>query len=248
MPAVALLAYLRRSGATVSLTPENRVRVEAPPGLLDGALRAAIRADREDLLALLHAEESSSILNCELASFASVPSGPALATGASRTLRTQRTQLPQNNIETGESLDRDHAPDHSPEIDRAWTDGLQRLMRMPAPSGFTDERWRTGIAWCWRLAHEHGEALHLRGWTAAELFGLHPIAPATRYDAMGLAFLMRPNDRLLDLGDEHAIVLRSTGAIHRFTRASHSAESRPAWLLQPAAQKLQVAGATRLPR
>ena len=119
---------------------------------------------------------------------------------------------------------------------------------MPAPSGFTEERWRAGVDWCWRLAHEDGEAAHQRGWTAAELFGLHPIAPASRYDAMGLAFLMRPRDRILDLGGEHALVLRSTGAMHRFTRASHSAESRPAWLLQSAAQKLQVAGATQLPR
>ena len=59
MPAVALLAFLRRSGATVALTSENQVGVEAPRGLLDGALRVAIRADREDLLALLQAEESS---------------------------------------------------------------------------------------------------------------------------------------------------------------------------------------------
>ena len=77
MPAVALLAFLRRSGATVTLTPENQVGVEAPRGLLDGALRAAIRADREDLLALLQAEESSSILDGEPASFASDPSAPA---------------------------------------------------------------------------------------------------------------------------------------------------------------------------
>ncbi|MGO4337894.1 hypothetical protein AB4037_23540 [Labrys sp. KB_33_2] len=28
------------------------------------------------------------------------------------------------------------------------------------------------------------------GWTAAELFGLHPVAPLTRYDVMGLVWLL----------------------------------------------------------
>jgi hypothetical protein len=110
MPAVALLASLRRAGATVSLTLENRVRVAAPPGVLDHVLRAAIRAHREGLLALLRLEGIPCIQDRKLASVASVASG---ASGASeedpsrrsaRTHRTQRTQDKQNYHEDGEDL------------------------------------------------------------------------------------------------------------------------------------------------
>jgi hypothetical protein len=97
--------------------------------------------------------------------------------------------------------------------------------------GFADDRWRTGTRWCLQLAREHGLAALQHGWTAPDLFGLHPTAPAARYDAMGVAFLMRARDRILSFDNEHPLVLRATGAVHRFVRGSHSPESRPAWQL-----------------
>jgi hypothetical protein len=103
---------------------------------------------------------------------------------------------------------------------------------MPIPTGFTRERWEIGVAWAWRLARDHGpEALAL-GWTAQELFGLHPAAPSCRYDGMGLAFLLRPADEVVEVTAHGARVRRATGAEHRFRLGMQARESTPAWLIE----------------
>ncbi len=54
-----------------------------------------------------------------------------------------------------------------------------------------DRRWRQACSDADRFVRNWGrEAVEL-GWTAGDLFGLHPIAPLARYDAMGLVWLLR---------------------------------------------------------
>ena len=87
----ALLAKLQNRGALVSLTVENKIRVEAPEGVLDDHLREAIRHERESLLALLRTSPTQE-RDGSFASFASFASDRRAGNWKARTLRTQRTQ------------------------------------------------------------------------------------------------------------------------------------------------------------
>ncbi len=87
----ALLATLQDRGALVSLTAENKIRVEAPEGMLDDHLREAIRQERESLLALLRTSPTRE-RDGSFASFASFASARRVENWMARSLRTQRTQ------------------------------------------------------------------------------------------------------------------------------------------------------------
>jgi hypothetical protein len=87
----ALLATLQDRGALVSLTVENKIRIEALEGMLDDHLREAIRQERESLLALLRTSPTRE-WDGSFASFASFASARRAENWKARTLRTQRTQ------------------------------------------------------------------------------------------------------------------------------------------------------------
>jgi hypothetical protein len=113
-----------------------------------------------------------------------------------------------------------------------WREGLARLPVLSPPAGFTEARWAVGVWWARKLAHEHGVAAFVMGWNAEDLFGLDPVAPAARYDGMGLAFLLRLGSTIMCLDDERAITRAPSGAKHRFPRRRTSQVSRPAWNLR----------------
>ncbi len=84
----ALLATLQDRGALVSLTVENKIRIEALEGVLDDHLREAIQQERESLLALLRTSPTRE----RDGSFASFASARRVENWMARSLRTQRTQ------------------------------------------------------------------------------------------------------------------------------------------------------------
>jgi hypothetical protein len=80
------------------------------------------------------------------------------------------------------------------------------------------------------------------GWTDAELFGIHPCAPKSRIEAMGLVVAvasskLRPPLRVADLSPADATIVTGTGA--RLTyRRFHPSIGRPIWLLPELQQDL----------
>jgi hypothetical protein len=56
------------------------------------------------------------------------------------------------------------------------------------------------------------------GWIANDLFGLHPIAPLARYDAMGLLWLLHGRP-VVSLTATEATIQSSSGATLSFQRA-----------------------------
>jgi len=80
------------------------------------------------------------------------------------------------------------------EVLRDWSEGLRRLDVARPPPDFSPEQWRQLIGdgeTC--LAAWGREAARL-GWSGLDLFGAHPIAPAARYDLMGLVPLIRGHE------------------------------------------------------
>ncbi|QEN86858.1 hypothetical protein FZC33_11205 [Labrys sp. KNU-23] len=51
-------------------------------------------------------------------------------------------------------------------------------------------RWEQAKKDAAEFLADWGEQAAELGWTAKELFGLHPVAPLTRYDQMGLVWLL----------------------------------------------------------
>jgi hypothetical protein len=54
-----------------------------------------------------------------------------------------------------------------------------------------DQRWREACFDARRFLSQWGVNAADLDWTAAHLFGIHPIAPFSRYDVMGLVWLLR---------------------------------------------------------
>ena len=74
---------------------------------------------------------------------------------------------------------------------RNWAEGFARLdLASPLP-GFSPACWRQLIDDGGRFLDRWGLEAAALGWRAEDVFGVHPGAPATRYDAMGLVTLIR---------------------------------------------------------
>jgi hypothetical protein len=54
----------------------------------------------------------------------------------------------------------------------------------------SERRWRQACDDARRFLDQWGETAAKLGWTSADLFGLHPIAPLARYDVMGLIWVL----------------------------------------------------------
>jgi hypothetical protein len=68
--------------------------------------------------------------------------------------------------------------------------GLAQL-EAHCPANVDEKRWRQAVADAGRFQATWGGLASGLGWTADDLFGLHPVAPLARYDAMGLVWLLR---------------------------------------------------------
>jgi hypothetical protein len=79
-----------------------------------------------------------------------------------------------------------------------------------------------------RLLWQWGGELSAVGWTAEDIFGLHRLAPIGRLDLAGLVrFLIR--FEVVDLTDEHAILMNDRGAQHAYQRRRDQRD--PGWML-----------------
>jgi hypothetical protein len=80
------------------------------------------------------------------------------------------------------------------------------------PDRVDSDRWRQAIEDGRRFLAEWGEQATALGWTAADLFDLHPTVPLARYDCMGLVWLLRGR-RVVALTDTAATIKTDTGAV-----------------------------------
>jgi hypothetical protein len=59
------------------------------------------------------------------------------------------------------------------------------------------------------------------GWTTLDLFGVHPVAPASRFDVMGLIPMLR-GDTVSALTEQFAAIQCVSGAGQSFRRPNNS--------------------------
>jgi hypothetical protein len=88
-----------------------------------------------------------------------------------------------------------------------WHAILKGLKARNSVEGFTAERWRLLIFDAEIFLSLWGPAANSVGWTALDLFGVHPDAPARRYDQMELVPLIGGGE-VVSITDRRAIRTR----------------------------------------
>jgi hypothetical protein len=102
-------------------------------------------------------------------------------------------------------------------VPRDWAESFARLGIADRPPDFTGEAWRQLIEDggrfldCWA-----SEAARL-GWSALDVFGVHPAAPSTTYDAIGLVPLIRGGD-VVTIRSDNATVRTGEGTLLTYLR------------------------------
>jgi hypothetical protein len=98
-----------------------------------------------------------------------------------------------------------------------WNAILAELKRRDPVDWLSHERWHGLISDAESFLSDWGSTAHLLGWTSLDLFGVHPIAPAARFDVMGLIPILNGAD-VLALTNQTATVRRVSDAVLTFRR------------------------------
>jgi hypothetical protein len=107
-------------------------------------------------------------------------------------------------------------------VPRAWVEPFARLLCSGPPSDFAPARWRRVVDGGLRFADEWACKAYQLGWTAEDVFGLHPFAPAARNDCKGIAWLLG-RGRVVAIDAAGADIVTEGGSKQRFYRNSKTA-------------------------
>jgi hypothetical protein len=124
-------------------------------------------------------------------------------------------------------------------IPEIWAVCHARLGLTGPQPGFTDSRWRAAIDDGRRFIDRWGVEAARLGWQVRDVFALHPTAPAARYDAMGIAFLIGGGDVVL-VSPDHACIRRGSGHELRYQRRSHPESVLMDWLLRVDSDEFEI--------
>ena len=91
------------------------------------------------------------------------------------------------------------------------------LIRAGRPNAIDAVRWHIMLEDAQAFLETWGAQAERLGWTAADLFGLHPTAPLARYDCMGLVWLLRERP-VVALTESEATIRANSGATLTFRR------------------------------
>ena len=95
---------------------------------------------------------------------------------------------------------------------------LARILIVARHKDFEGLRWRKIQAGAIRFALDWSPKARSLDWGIRDMFGLHPEAPASRYDCMGLAWLLGDEWRIKSLDARGADIENVRGAILRYRR------------------------------
>ena len=112
---------------------------------------------------------------------------PRTSDDASRAPEGPRTRS-DARVDSGESAadrfeERAALIEYGAGVPREWAEGFARLDLASPPAGFDAKRWRTLIDDGGKFLDRWGGEAARLGWSALDLLGAHPVAPAFRYDA-----------------------------------------------------------------
>ena len=101
-----------------------------------------------------------------------------------------------------------HCP---PGVPEAWVQGVADLLAMARPVSCPDAKWQVLREDAYTFLRDWAARAHDLGWTALDLFGVHPEKPWARFDCMGLVPLLN-GARVTALSDLEAVIEKPSGA------------------------------------
>ncbi len=160
------------------------------------------------------------------------PSNPQ--TGASPSIKgsqetlTPLTDITDKSIPQAFKLTADKADERSqparvvllhcpPGVPEAWVQGAADLLAMACPASCPAARWEALREDAYHFLRDHAGRAHELGWTALDLFGVHPEKPWVRFDCMGLVALL-DGSRVMALSETEAVIEKPSGARVTFRR------------------------------
>ncbi len=78
-----------------------------------------------------------------------------------------------------------------PGVPETWTQGVADLLAMACPASCPAARWEGLREDSYTFLRDHAALAHGLGWTALDLFGVHPVKPWERLDDMSLVPLLQ---------------------------------------------------------
>ena len=120
-----------------------------------------------------------------------------------------------------------------PGVPEEWVQGVADLLAMACPASCPDAKWQALREDAYHFLRDHAARAHELGWTALDLFGVHPVKPWVRFDCMGLVPLLN-GALVVALSETGAVVENSSGARLTFCRRGQaSTEMCLIWELEP---------------
>jgi hypothetical protein len=98
---------------------------------------------------------------------------------------------------------------------------LAELERRSCPDWLTPDRWEAVLSDAENFLSRWGAAAHALGWTAADLFGVHPVVPGARFDVMGLLLLICGGE-VIAVTERSATIRRISGAVLTYRRSDQA--------------------------
>jgi hypothetical protein len=102
-----------------------------------------------------------------------------------------------------------------------WHAILAELEQRSCPDWLGPERWEGLLSDAENFLSRWGAAAHALGWTALDLFGVHPTAPAARLDVVGLLLLICGGD-VIALTADSATIRRMSGAVLTYRKSDQT--------------------------
>jgi hypothetical protein len=113
-------------------------------------------------------------------------------------------------------------------VPREWAEGLARLLSSPPPAGVAPSLWHARVNRAARFCGAWAVKAAACGWSASDLFGLHPVAPLSRHDGMGVAFFCAERE-VIDVTPDAVVIRLANGVRHRIGKRPNPYP--PAWTL-----------------
>jgi hypothetical protein len=103
----------------------------------------------------------------------------------------------------------------------AWANYFGGMETGPKLECFGEHRWNVMTDDAAAFLKSWGKTAHLLGWTTLDLFGVHPAAPAARFDVMGLIPVLN-GGRVIAITKEGVIVKAPSGATLSYQRTNQA--------------------------
>ena len=149
-------------------------------------------------------------------------SQPLRASGTRIITKKQSLIDPVTGVTTGTAIFEgglDHPANGGAPSD--WYAILAELEQRNCPDWLAPDRWAVMLSDAESFLSRWGTVAHSLGWTAVDLFGVHPVAPAARFDVMGL-FPLLHGGAVIALTEDVATIRRSSNAILTYRRGDQA--------------------------